>query len=66
MLQRVVGKAVGWMLYNDILNTAGPLPASAGLEAGADGATHAVKKLCQQDSIEYIILVASNAYSFLN
>lgn len=45
MLQRVVGKAVGWMLYNDILNTAGPLPASAGLEAGADGATHAVKKL---------------------
>ena len=67
VLRRIVGKAIGWILYSDILNATGPLPASAGLEAGADGANHVVKKLCQQDSIEYIILVdASNAYSSLN
>ena len=61
MLRRIFGKAISWTLYDDILNAAGPLQASAGLEGGGGAAIRAMKEIYQQVSIEDIILVdASN------
>ena len=61
MLRRIVGKAISWTLYDDILNAAGPLQTSAGLEGGGEAAIRAMKEIYQQVSIEGIILVyASN------
>ena len=67
VLRRIIGKAIGWTLYDDILNAAGPLQASAGLKGGAEAAIHAMKEIYQQDSTEGIILVdASNAFNSMN
>ena len=54
---RIVGKAIGWTLYDDILNVARPLQASAGLKRGVETVIHAMKEIHQQDSIEGIVLV---------
>ena len=67
MLRKIVGKATGWTLCDDILNTAGPLQVSAGLKGGVEAAIHPMKEIYQQDSIEGIIPVdASNTYNSMN
>ena len=67
MLWRIVGKAIGWALLDDILNAARPLQASAGLKEGAEAAMHAMKEIYKEDIIEGIILVdASNALNSMN
>ena len=38
-------KAIGWTLYDDILNAAGHLQASTGLKGGAEAAIHAMKEI---------------------
>ena len=67
VLRRIIGKAIGWTLYDDILNAAGPLQASAGLKGRAEAAINAMKEIYQEGSIEGIILVdTSNAFNCMN
>ena len=67
VLGRIIEKTIGWTLYDDTLNAAGPLQASAGRKGGAEAAIHAMKEIYQQDSTEGIILVdASNAFNSMN
>ena len=67
VLRRIVRKAIGWTLYDDILNAAGPLQALGGLKGATEAAIHAMKEIYQQDSIEGIILVdASNAFNSMH
>ena len=66
-LRRIIGKAIGWVLKNDIQETAGPLQAATGLHGGAEAAIHAMKTIFEKDDTEGVILVdASNAFNSLN
>ena len=66
-LRRIIGKAIGWVLKNDIQEAAGPLQVATGLESGAEAAIHAMKEIFEDDNCEAVILVdASNAFNSLN
>ena len=66
-LRRIIGKAIGWVLKNDIQEAAGPLQLATGLESGAEAAIHAMKEIFEDDNCEAVILVdASNAFNSLN
>ena len=47
VLRRIVGKAIGWTLYDHmmILNSARPLQASTGLKGEAEAAIHVKKEV---------------------
>ena len=66
-LRRIIGKAIGWVLKNDIQEAAGPLQVATGLESGEEAAIHAMKEIFEDDNCEAVILVdASNAFNSLN
>ena len=67
VLRRIMGKAVGWVLKEDLMQAAGPLQAAGGLQGGAEAAIHAMRTIFEADETEAVILVdASNAFNALN
>ena len=58
---------IGWTLYDDILNAADSIQASARLKGRTEAAIYVMKEIYQEDSTEGIILVdASNAFNSMN
>ena len=52
---------------DDIINAASPLQTCAGLKSGIEASIQAMKKICEEDSTEAILLVdAENAFNNLN
>ena len=67
VLRRVMGKAINWILREDIQEAAGSLQAATGLKAGAEAAIHAMRTIFEDPATEGVILVdASNAFNSLN
>ena len=67
ILRRLIGKAIGWCLKNEIQETAGPLQASTGLKGGAEAAIHSMRLIYEKEETEAVILIdASNAFNSLN
>ena len=67
VLRRVMGKAIGWCLKQDLMEATGPLQASSGFRGGAEAAIHAMRQVFEDDNCEAVILVdASNAFNLLN
>ena len=67
VLRRIIGKAIGWVLKDDITESAGPLQASGGLKGGAEAAIHSMRTIFNNTNTEAVILVdASNAFNALN
>ena len=66
-LRRIIGKAIGWVLKDEIQDAAGPLQVATGLESGAEAAIHAMRKCFESEDCEAVILIdASNAFNSLN
>ena len=66
-LRRIIGKAIGWVLKDEIQDAAGPLQVAIGLESGAEAAIHAMRKKFESEDCEAVILIdASNAFNSLN
>ena len=66
-LRRIIGKAICWVLKDDIQNAAGPLQVATGLESVAEAAIHAMRKIFESEGCEAVILInASNAFNSLN
>ena len=67
VMRCVIGKAINWVLKEDIQEAAGPLQTATGLKAGAEAAIHSMRAIFEDNSTEAIILVdASNALNSLN
>ena len=67
MLRRVMGKAINWILLEEIQEAAGSLQTATGLKAGAEAAIHAMRTIFEDPATEGVILVdASNAFNSLN
>ena len=65
--RRIIGKAIGWVLKDEIQEVAGPLQVATGLESGAEAAIHAMRNIFENEDCEAVILVdASNAFNSLN
>ena len=62
-----MGKAINWILREDIQEAAGSLQTATGLKAGAEAAIHAMRTIFEDPATEGVILVdASNAFNSLN
>ena len=67
VLRPVMGKAINWILREDIQEAAGSLQTAAGLKAGAEAAIHAMRMIFEDPTTEGVILVdASNTFKSLN
>ena len=66
-MRRVIGKAINWILKEDIQEAAGPLQTDTGFKVGAEAAIYSMRTIFVDNSTEAIILVdASNAFNSLN
>ena len=67
VLRRIIGKAIEWVLNQDIQEAAGPLQASTGIKGGAEAAIHVMRDIFSEESTDVVILVdASSGFSTLN
>ena len=67
VIRRIIGKAVSWLLKEEIKEAAGPLQTCAGHKGGSEAAIHAMKEIFSQEDTDGVILVdASNAFNRLN
>ena len=67
VLRRIIGKAIGWSLKQDLMEATGPLQASSGFRGGAEAAIHAMRQVFADEECEAVILVdATNAFNLLN
>ena len=67
VLRRIIGKAIGWVLKQDLMEATGPLQAASGFQGGAEAAIHAMRQVFEDDDTEAVILVdATNAFNLLN
>ena len=66
-LRRIMGKAVSWVLKEEIKTAAGPLQTCASHGAGAEAAIHGMREIYERDDTEAVLLIdASNAFNRLN
>ena len=66
-LRRIMGKAVSWVLKEDIKQAAGPLQTCASHGAGAEAAIHGMREIFDKEETEAVLLVdAKNAFNCLN
>ena len=66
-LRRIMGKAVSWILKEEIKTAAGPLQTCANHGAGAEAAIHGMRSIFEKDSTEAVLLIdAKNAFNSLN
>ena len=67
VMRRIIGKAIGWTIKADLMESAGPLQAAGGSKGGAEAAIHAMRTIFEDESTDAVILVdASNAFNSLN
>ena len=67
VLCRIEGKCIGWVLKEDIQNTAGPLQTATGLQSREEAAIHSTQCMFEDERTDAVILVdARNAFSSLN
>ena len=67
VLRRIMGKAIYWILKDDIQESAEPLETATGLKAGAEAAIHSMRPIFEDPSTEAVILVdAKNAFNSIN
>ena len=67
VLRRIMGKVIGWVLKQDLMEATGPLQAASGFQGGAEAAIHAMRQVFEEDDTEAVILVdATNAFNLLN
>ena len=67
VLRRILGKAVLYLLRDDIQEAAGSLQLCAGHECGIEAAIHAMKSVFDDDETEGLLLAdATNAFNCLN
>ena len=55
-----MGKAINWILKDDIQESAGPLQTATGLKTGAKTAIHSVRLIFEDSLTKVIILVDAN------
>ena len=64
VLRRVIGKAINWILREDIQEAAESLQTATGLKAGAEAAIHAMRTMFEDPTTKGVILVdVSNAFN---
>ena len=62
-----MGKAINWILKDDIQEFVGPLQTETGLKAGTEAAIHSMRLIFEDSSTEAVILVdANNAFDSIN
>ena len=67
VLRRVMGKAINWILREDIQEAAGSLQTATSLKAGAEVAIRTMRTIFEDPTTERVILVdASNTFNNLN
>ena len=66
VLRRIMGKAINWILKDDIQESVGLLQTVTGLKAGAEAIIHSMLLIFEDPSTEAVILVdANNAFDRL-
>ena len=60
VLRWIMGKAINWILKDDMQKSAGPLQTATGLKAGAGAAIHSMRLIFEDSSTEAVILVDAN------
>ena len=67
VLRRIMGKAINWILKDNIQESAGHSQTATGLKAGAEAAIHSMRLIFEDSSTEAVILVdANNAFNSIN
>ena len=65
--QRILAKAILYIIGNDIQLAAGALQPCAGQDAGIEATIHAMKNLFEKEDTEAVVLVdVDNAYNIIN
>ena len=65
--RRIVGRAISFILRQDVQTAAGPIQLCAGHEGGCEAAVHAMRHVfCSPDTDAMILVDASNAFNSLN
>ena len=66
-VRRIVGKAIMYIVGDDVQEAAGPLQLCAGQQAGCEAAVHALRSMFEDSANDGILFVdASNAFNRLN
>ena len=67
VLRQIMGKAINWILKDDVQEPARPLQIATGLKAGAEAAIHSMRLIFEDSSTEAVILVdVNNAFNSIN
>ena len=67
VLKRITEKVIMMIFKKDITDAAGPLQLSAGQEAGAEAAIHAIRDIFANEDTEAVLLIdTENAFNFIN
>ena len=67
VLRRIAGKVIMMIFKKDIKDAAGPLQLSAGQEAGAEAAIHAMRDTFANEGTEAVLLIdVENAFNSIN
>ena len=56
VLRRIIGKTIGWVLKDDILEVAGPLETASGPQGGVKAVKQSKKAIFEDDETEAVIL----------
>ncbi len=67
VIRRIMAKAVGRVLKNDMIQATGSLQTCSGVDSGIEAVIHAMAKIFKESSTEAMLLVdADNAFNNLN
>ena len=67
VVRRIIGKAILYVIGQNIRDAAGPLQLCAGQMAGSEDAVHAMQTIFKKDEMEAVLEVdAINAFNCLN
>ena len=67
VLRRIMGKAVVWVLKEEIMEACGTLQTCSGVQSGIEAATHAMASKFENEESEAVLLVdAKNAFNSMN
>ena len=66
VVRHIIGKAVLYVIGQDIKDAAGPLELCAGQMAGSEAAVHAMQTILKKDETEAVEVDATNALNCLN
>ena len=67
ILIRIAGKVITMIFKKDITDAAGPLQLSAGQEAGAEAAIHAMRDIfANEDTEAFLLIDAENVFNYIS